>query len=134
MPGQGPVPRPERCAVGRERSSTRTSSTPARAVVPDCFPMGFGHIGDGNLHVSVSPGARQSRISMRRPWPSWKTAMFDCSVRRFRRLHSPPSTALASRKLPQMHAYKDAVDLKVMRAVKAALDPKGIMNPGKVVG
>ena len=41
---------------------------------------------------------------------------------------------IGQRKLPQMHAYKDAVDLKVMRAVKAALDPKGIMNPGKVLG
>ena len=36
-------------------------------------------------------------------------------------------------KLPAMALHKDAVALDVMRAVKQALDPQGIMNPGKVL-
>ncbi|MGY9056347.1 MAG: FAD-binding oxidoreductase [Alphaproteobacteria bacterium] len=102
-----------------------------RAVVPDCFPMGFGHIGDGNLHVSVRPAPGKDYFDAETE-AKLETAMFDCT-KRFGGSFSAEH-GIGQRKLPQMHAYKDAVDLKVMRAVKAALDPKGIMNPGKVVG
>jgi FAD/FMN-containing dehydrogenase len=102
-----------------------------KAVVPDCFPMGFGHIGDGNLHVSVSPAPGKPYFDAETA-AKLEDAMFG-SVRRFQGSFSAEH-GIGSRKLPQMHAYKDAVDLKVMRAVKAALDPKNIMNPGKVVG
>ena len=102
-----------------------------RAVVPDCFPMGFGHIGDGNLHVSVAP-AKGKPYFDQETIEKLEEAMFAC-VKRFGGSFSAEH-GVGSRKIPQMHAYKDAVDLKVMRAVKAALDPKNIMNPGKVLG
>ena len=102
-----------------------------KAVVPDCFPMGFGHIGDGNLHVSVTPAPGKPYFDAETV-TRLEDAMFACT-RRFGGSFSAEH-GIGQRKLPQMHAYKDAVDLKVMRAIKAALDPKNIMNPGKVVG
>ena len=102
-----------------------------REVVPDCFPMGFGHIGDGNLHVSVRPAKGKDYFDPETE-AKLEEAMFACT-KRFGGSFSAEH-GIGQRKLPQMHAYKDAVDLKVMRAVKAALDPKGIMNPGKVLG
>lgn len=102
-----------------------------REVVPDCFPMGFGHIGDGNLHVSVQPGPGKPYFD-EATVAKLEDAMFAC-VKRYGGSFSAEH-GIGSRKIPQMLAYKDAVDLKVMRAVKAALDPKNIMNPGKVLG
>jgi FAD/FMN-containing dehydrogenase len=102
-----------------------------RKVVPDCFPMGFGHIGDGNLHVSVTPAPGKPYFD-EETIHKLEDAMF-ASVKRFGGSFSAEH-GVGSRKLPQMAKYKDPVDLKVMRAVKAALDPNGIMNPGKVLG
>ncbi len=102
-----------------------------KAVVPDCIPMGFGHIGDGNLHVSVRPAPGKDYFDPETE-RRLEEAMF-ASVRRFAGSFSAEH-GVGSRKIPQMHAYKDPVDLKVMRTIKAALDPKGIMNPGKVLG
>ncbi len=102
-----------------------------KAVVPDCFPMGFGHIGDGNLHVSVAPAPGKPYFDDATV-AKLEDAMF-ASVKRFQGSFSAEH-GVGSRKIPQMHAYKDPVDLRVMRAVKAALDPKNIMNPGKVIG
>ena len=39
---------------------------------------------------------------------------------------------IGAKKLPAMEKYTDPVEMKMMRAIKAALDPKGILNPGKV--
>lgn len=102
-----------------------------KAVVPDCFPMGFGHIGDGNLHVSVQPAPGQPYFDAE-TIAKLEDAMF-ASVKRFEGSFSAEH-GVGSRKIPQMHAYKNPVDLKVMRAIKAALDPNNIMNPGKVLG
>ncbi len=102
-----------------------------KAVVPDCFAMGFGHIGDGNLHVSVQPAPGKPYFDAD-TIAKLETAMFDC-VKRFGGSFSAEH-GVGSRKIPQMHAYKNPVDLKVMRAIKSALDPNDIMNPGKVLG
>lgn len=102
-----------------------------KAVVPDCFPMGFGHIGDGNLHVSVQPAPGKPYFDAE-TIAKLEDAMF-ASVKRFEGSFSAEH-GVGCRKIPQMHAYKNPVDLKVMRAIKAALDPNNIMNPGKVLG
>ena len=102
-----------------------------KAVVPDCFAMGFGHIGDGNLHVSVQPAPGKPYFDAE-TIAKLEEAMFD-SVKRFGGSFSAEH-GVGSRKIPQMHAYKSPVDLKVMRAIKSALDPNNIMNPGKVLG
>jgi D-lactate dehydrogenase (cytochrome) len=102
-----------------------------KAVVPDCFAMGFGHIGDGNLHVSVQPAPGKPYFDAE-TIAKLEEAMFD-SVKRFGGSFSAEH-GVGSRKIPQMHAYKSPVDLKVMRTIKSALDPNNIMNPGKVLG
>ena len=93
---------------------------------PGAEELTVSHLGDGNLHYTVFPthddAAHRDLI---RQQVEQVTAELGGS---FSAEHGIGLT-----KLPSMTRNKDAVSLDVMRAIKSALDPKGIMNPGKVV-
>ena len=84
------------------------------------------HLGDGNLHYSAFPG---------RDDPALKEAVMEAVEDVVQELGGSFSAehGIGLSKLSSMRRRKDPVALEVMRAVKAALDPKGVMNPGKVV-
>ena len=99
-------------------------------VRPDARLVVFGHLGDGNLHYNVSaadprdPGllADQTRIN---------AAVHDLVV-------AFGGSISAEHGLGQLRrdaaaGYKSAVELDLMRRIKAALDPQGLMNPGKLL-
>ncbi len=88
----------------------------------------FGHIGDGNLHYNLSfPGAaptsEQTKIANK--------IVYDL----LDEMHGSISAehGLGQLKREEITRHKSEVELDIMRAVKCALDPLGIMNPGKVV-
>ena len=91
----------------------------------------FGHLGDGNLHFNVFPG--NGRKSADYPDAAGKArrivhdlvAEFDGS---FSAEHG-----LGRTKVEEMERYGDPTKLAAMRAIKQALDPNGIMNPGAVL-
>ena len=98
---------------------------------PGCRMVTFGHLGDGNLHYNVSPPpdvadsdflARQHAINL---------VVYD-SVDRFGGSISAEH-GLGALKIDEITRYKSAVELDLMRAIKAALDPQRLMNPGKVI-
>jgi FAD/FMN-containing dehydrogenase len=91
----------------------------------------FGHVGDGNMHYNpVRP-------------PSWDWDRFKEERPRINRivhdLVADMSGSISAEhgigrsRLAELYHYKRPVELEMMRSVKQALDPKGIMNPGKVV-
>jgi FAD/FMN-containing dehydrogenase len=93
--------------------------------------VSYGHMGDGNLHFNVSqrPGASAERFLARAE--PLETAMFDL-------VESLGGSISAEHGIGRLKAAEfaeraDPVELDAMRAVKAALDPHGIMNPGKVL-
>jgi len=101
------------------------------ALVPDGRMMVYGHVGDGNLHFNVSQpeDARPEDFLVR------TDAIADAvyaQVRAFRGSISAEH-GIGQLKRRELARYKGAVDLDVMRALKCALDPRGIMNPGKVL-
>jgi FAD/FMN-containing dehydrogenase len=80
----------------------------------------FGHIGDGNLHVNViGPEAEDQRAD---------NAVFDMVIARGGSISAEHGVGVA--KLDFVTASRSPGDLTVMRRVKAALDPDGILNPG----
>ena len=80
----------------------------------------FGHIGDGNLHVNViGPEAEDQRAD---------NAVFDMVIARGGSISAEHGVGVA--KLDFVTAARSPGDLTVMRRVKAALDPDGILNPG----
>ncbi len=93
---------------------------------PGAEELTVSHLGDGNLHYTVFPTRDDAdHRDLIRQQVEQVTAELGGS---FSAEHGIGLT-----KLPSMTRNKDAVSLDVMRAIKSALDPKGIMNPGKVI-
>jgi FAD/FMN-containing dehydrogenase len=91
----------------------------------------FGHIGDGNLHFNVSQPTTTDRSAFLARVPEIEHGVHDIAYR-----HGGSFSAehgIGRHKLSELVRYTGAVELQTMRAVKLALDPNGIMNPGKVL-
>jgi FAD/FMN-containing dehydrogenase len=99
------------------------------------FPEGrliaYGHLGDGNLHFNLNqaPGAERERFLAREPVV--KRAVHDL-VRDFGGSFSAEH-GIGQLKIDELERYTPAVELDLMRSIKRALDPRGILNPGKVL-
>jgi D-lactate dehydrogenase (cytochrome) len=98
---------------------------------PGIRPVPFGHAGDGNIHFNLSepPGADRAAILAR--WDALSALVHEIAAR-----HGGSISAehgLGQMKNFEIRRYKSAVEIDLMRRVKACLDPHGIMNPGKLV-
>ena len=91
----------------------------------------FGHLGDGNLHYNVFPRPGRSRADHEAERPAIKRAIHDL-------VHEMGGSISAEHgigrlKVDDLERYGDPAKLAAMRAIKAALDPLGIMNAGAVL-
>jgi FAD/FMN-containing dehydrogenase len=101
------------------------------ANVPDGLLVAYGHVGDGNLHfnVSAAPGTQRDRFLAREE--PVRRAIHDL-VSEFGGSFSAEH-GIGRLKVGELERYTSPVELALMRAVKRAFDPHGIMNPGKVL-
>jgi FAD/FMN-containing dehydrogenase len=99
--------------------------------VPDGRLVAYGHVGDGNLHFNLNqaPGADRARFFAREEHV--RRAIHDL-VREFGGSFSAEH-GIGRLKVGELERYASPVELDLMRAVKRAFDPKGILNPGKVL-
>ena len=100
-------------------------------VLPQCRPVPFGHVGDGNLHFNCQapPGWDKPRF-MAYAEPI-STAVYDLVVR-----HGGSISAehgIGQLKVDELAHYRSKVELDTMRTIKRALDPENLMNPGKII-
>jgi FAD/FMN-containing dehydrogenase len=103
----------------------------ATALIPGCRPLPFGHLGDGNIHYNVSqpPGADKAGFLAR--WHDMNAAVFEVVAKYGGSISAEHGIGVIKRDLlPQV---KDPVAFDLMRTLKRTLDPKGILNPGKVL-
>jgi FAD/FMN-containing dehydrogenase len=101
------------------------------AAFPGCQLVCFGHLGDGNLHYNVAPPAGISNEAFLVNQDKVNRVVHD-SVVAFGGSISAEH-GIGALKRDELAHYKSAVELNMMRAIKAALDPLGIMNPGKII-
>lgn len=101
-------------------------------IAPGARMVTFGHLGDGNLHYNVMapPGVDPARF-LDQYQASVSAAVHDS-------VHAHRGTISAEHGLGQYKRdasahYKSAVEMALMRRLKAAFDPDGLMNPGKVL-
>lgn len=91
----------------------------------------FGHLGDGNLHYNVFPAKGQSKSDFADHRAAIQQTVHDLCVAMggsFSAEHG-----VGRLKVADLERYADPAKLAAMRAIKAALDPNGIMNPGAVL-
>ena len=91
----------------------------------------FGHLGDGNLHYNVAKGSAYTEDELL----SQQRAVYDVvypSVHRFGGSISAEH-GVGQLKRDDLPRFKDPVELALMHRIKQALDPQGLMNPGKVL-
>ena len=93
---------------------------------PDAYTFFFGHIGDSNLHIctSVRFGEDESAHTM-------DAIVYDV-VKTFGGSVSAEH-GIGTLKRDYLHYSRTPEEIALMRGLKAALDPKGILNPGKVI-
>ena len=103
----------------------------AKAVMPEIRPVPFGHIGDGNIHFNFSqPVGADGKAYM-----DGAQKVHDAVYGVVLALGGSFSAehGIGQLKTDLLKQTKDPVALEMMRAIKTALDPDGILNPGKVL-
>jgi len=109
----------------------RTTDAELARAHPGVRMVTFGHLGDGNLHYNVSAPEGVVPDVFAKRTAAINLIVHD-SVARFRGSISAEH-GLGQLKREEIRRYKSPLELELMRKIKAALDPHGIMNPGKVL-
>jgi FAD/FMN-containing dehydrogenase len=101
------------------------------AKLPGIRPLAFGHVGDGNIHFNLSqPPAADTKVFLAR-WKEFNRLVHDL-VQSFGGSISAEH-GIGRLKRGELPYYKSALEIELMRKVKRALDPDGLMNPDKIL-
>jgi FAD/FMN-containing dehydrogenase len=107
-------------------------SAAARAIAPAVRVCAYGHVGDGNLHFNFQPPPGETLQTFAdRHGEQLSSALYERVARLGGSMCAEHGVGQLKREL--LVRYGDPVGLDMMRALKAALDPAGLMNPGKVL-
>jgi len=101
------------------------------AALPGIRPVPFGHVGDGNIHFNLSQPVGADKAAYLARWDEMSTIVHGI----VRELGGSISAehGIGRMKRDEIAATKSPVEMELMRTLKRALDPKWILNPGKVV-
>jgi D-lactate dehydrogenase (cytochrome) len=104
----------------------------AERVVPGIRACSFGHMGDGNLHFNFSqPPEAEGKVFMAEE-KAVNAAVYEVVLKL--RGSISAEHGIGQLKSSLLQQVKDPVALAMMRSIKQALDPNGILNPGKLLG
>jgi FAD/FMN-containing dehydrogenase len=109
----------------------REANAAVAALIPDARPLPFGHLGDGNIHYNVSQPIGADKDAFLKRWGEVNEVVFAVVKKYGGSISAEHGIGLLKRDL--LPSVKDPVALELMRGIKRLLDPKGILNPGKVL-
>ena len=101
------------------------------ARIPGSRPVPFGHMGDGNIHFNVSQPVGADKAAFLARWDEVGDIVHGVVEKFGGSISAEHGVGLLKRDL--LRRMKDPTALQMMRAIKLALDPKGILNPGKLL-
>ncbi len=101
------------------------------ALIPGSRPLPFGHLGDGNIHYNVTQPIGADKDDYLRRWDEVNAVVFAVVKKYGGSISAEHGIGVMKRDL--LPSVKDPVALDLMRDLKRMLDPKGILNPGKVL-
>ncbi|GAB4392852.1 MAG: FAD-binding oxidoreductase [Kiloniellaceae bacterium] len=100
-------------------------------MVPGIRPVPFGHVGDGNIHFNLSQPEGADREAYLARWEEVNEAVHELVVEMGGSISA--EHGIGYMKVAENARFKSPVELDLMRAVKQALDPDNLMNPGRVI-
>ena len=109
----------------------RRASAACVALIPGTRPVPFGHMGDGNIHMNLEQPVDMDGAE----FLARSHDIMDTVNEVVRELDGSFSAehGIGRLKTDMMEAWRGGAELDAMQRIKAALDPAGIMNPGKVL-
>ncbi len=119
-------------AVSHMSEFVRSTDALLKREIPGVRLVNFGHLGDGNLHYNVQAPVGSDGPAFLRDWEDQVNTLVYESVQTFGGSISAEH-GVGSLKVEKLEIHKSPVALGLMRALKTALDPNNIMNPGKVL-
>jgi D-lactate dehydrogenase (cytochrome) len=100
-------------------------------LIPGARPLPFGHLGDGNIHYNVTQPEGADKTEYLKRWDDVNAVVFAVVKKYGGSISAEHGVGVVKREL--LPSVKDPVALDLMRTLKRTLDPKGILNPGKVL-
>jgi FAD/FMN-containing dehydrogenase len=109
----------------------REAGAAVEALIPGSRPVPFGHLGDGNIHYNISQPAGADTAAYLARWDDMNEAVHAVVMKFGGSISAEHGVGVMKRR--EVAALKDPVALDLMGTLKRTLDPKNILNPGKVV-
>lgn len=101
------------------------------AACPGIRPVIFGHVGDGNLHFNLTQPEGADKEAYLARWPELSRIVHDLADQMNGSISA--EHGIGQLKISDLEHYKSDVEMSLMKSLKKSLDPKGLMNPGKVL-
>ncbi|HEY8352035.1 MAG TPA: FAD-binding oxidoreductase, partial [Sphingomonadales bacterium] len=100
-------------------------------LIPHARPVPFGHLGDGNLHFNIQAGPQTDGKAFLARWAEVNRVVHDVTAAFGGSISA--EHGIGRLKRDELAHYKSPVALDLMRRIKAALDPNGILNRGRIL-
>ena len=117
--------------VGRVPEFLTRAMAAVEAAMPGLRPCPFGHVGDGNIHFNLTQPVGMDAKEYLGHWEEMNRIVHDIVVEMEGSISA--EHGVGQLKVDEIVHYKSAVEIDLLRSIKKALDPQGIMNPGKMV-
>jgi FAD/FMN-containing dehydrogenase len=114
--------------VSRVADFIAQASDAVKAHMPGIRPVAFGHAGDGNIHFNLTQPMGADPAAYLAQWEDFNRIVHDVALGLDGSISAEHGIGRFKRE--EMALIKSAPELDMMRRVKTALDPDGVMNPG----
>jgi D-lactate dehydrogenase (cytochrome) len=99
--------------------------------MPGIRPCPFGHLGDGNIHFNLTQPEGMDKEAFLGRWEEMNRIVHDIATAMGGSISAEHGIGLF--KVDELARHKGPVEMDMMRAIKAALDPQNTFNPGKIL-
>lgn len=117
--------------LGRVPEFIEKANAAVTQLVPGCRPFPFGHLGDGNIHYNVSQPVDMDKAAYLQRWDDMNAVVFEIIGELGGTISAEHGIGRLKREL--LAEVKSPLEIDLMRRLKTAFDPNGILNPGKVL-